>query len=101
MTAPPLALFDLAEAVGRWVWWAVINAINGLIAALGAVLSGIEMLFPELPDVPEPPAGNDGFIGALSWVFPWGGLLVVMTSAAVIWIAFLGLRVIAKWVKAL
>lgn len=101
MMVAPVAVFEFAEAIGRWVWWAFITAVNYVIQALGLVLSGIEAFFPNLPDVPEPPSGNDGFIGALSWIYPWGGLLVIMASAAVIWVTFLGVRVIAKWVKAL
>jgi uncharacterized membrane protein len=99
MTAPPLALFDLAEAVGRWVMWAVVSVFNLLIAGIGAALQAILSLLPDMPDPPAQPAGD--WIGWLNWFAPVAEILAAASVMLGIWVVFLLLKVGLNWVKAL
>jgi hypothetical protein len=98
--SPPFALsFDLAEAVGRWVVWAFMSAVNSVIAGLGAAFGFVWDLLPGLPDPLSPPSG--GVAGAVSWLLPLGAMIAVLAAAVAAWVTFLLCKVALKWVKAL
>ena len=93
----PLALFDLAEAVGRWLVWGIMTAINGVIAAVGGLLALLFSLFPALPSKPTLPDG--GFLHAFAWFVPVGSILALVSIFVAAWISMLLIRVALRWAK--
>ena len=83
-------ILDGIAAIGQLVLWAVVSAINGLIAALGAVASAFVSLLPGLPDAPNGP--GEGIVGWLTWVIPLGPLFAGLTLFVGLWLGFLAVR---------
>lgn len=79
----------------------VIDALNGLIAALGTVLQGFFDLLPDLPDLPDEP---DSVVTASSWVawfFPVSTLLDVLAFILSMWLLWQAVAIALRWAKAL
>jgi hypothetical protein len=95
----PFAVFGIAEAIGRWVLWAVVSTINVLVAAVGAVLQTVLGVLPSMPDPPDQPAGE--WVGWLNWLVPVAEILAMATVLLGAYVVFLLVKVALNWVKAL
>lgn len=76
----------------------LVEMINGLILALAALA---ELVLSLLPSFPEAPSAPGGVMGALLWVVPLAPILAFFGLMVTCWIAFLGLKIALRWVKAL
>jgi hypothetical protein len=74
----------------------VIKALGLLIAGTIALLSGAGFTMPSVPDSAPPKA-----VGWLAWFFPVSGVLGALTAFLSIYAAFLVIRVLLRWVKAI
>jgi hypothetical protein len=85
--------------LGAWFQFALLSAVNWLIAGVGAFAA---LLVALLPDMPDQPASLDGtVIGYLNYFFPVAGLVVLLATFVTIWAAFLLIRIPLKWAKVL
>lgn len=75
-------------------------AINGLVAALGVLLEAVVFLLPAMPAVPESGAPPQA-LAWLAWFYPVSGALLAFGTFLVCWGAFLVIRVVLRWTKAL
>jgi hypothetical protein len=92
-------LGGLAESIGRFVLNAIIDGINLLIVAVGALIGVVMALLPNMPAVPEPP--DDGFLHTFAYFFPVGGVVALLGLFVTAYIAVLVVRIALRWVKAL
>lgn len=77
----------------------LVGLANLFFVALGAALVAILVLLPDFPDPPDTPSG--GVIGYANWLFPIEGVLLIFTTLAALWVAFLLYRIVLNWIKAL
>ncbi|MED1744797.1 hypothetical protein [Brevibacillus borstelensis] len=83
------------ESIGEFF----VELINLCIAGIGAVLTGLIMLFPQSPfSAPAaPPAGVD--LGYITWVIDFPTMLTHFGAFLAAVITYYGIRVIARWIK--
>lgn len=93
------AIFNLPEAIGRWVLNAIIDAINLLIVAVGALIGVLMALLPDMPDAPEPP--DEGILATLAYFYPVGAVVAALALFVAAYVALLVIRIALRWVKAL
>jgi hypothetical protein len=79
--------------------WGGVELVNGLVVAIGGFASLLVLLFPPMPTPPAPP--DDGVIGFLAWIFPFGGLLAGLLAFCTCWAVLVAARIVLKWIKAL
>lgn len=92
-------MLGLAEAIGRWFLNALIDFLNLLIVAVGALIGVLFALLPDMPPVPQPP--ESGVLQAFAFVFPVAAVVAVMGLFVSAYIAVLLVRIALRWVKAL
>lgn len=80
---------------------AVIWVINQFISSVGALISYIVGLLPNMPSVPTLPHDYDTWLGYGSYWFPVGYMLTLGASLLVIWGAWLVLAIPLRWAKAI
>jgi hypothetical protein len=93
------AILNLPEYIGRWILVGIINAINLIIAGIGALLSALFLLLPDLPDVPENPAPDA--TGYIAYFIPATSILAFAALLITAYTAILVIRIALRWVKAL
>lgn len=83
------------ESIGEFF----VEFINLCIEGLGAVLTGLILLFPKSPfSTPSaPPGGID--LGYVTWVIDFPTMLVHFGAFLVALITYYGIRVVARWIK--
>jgi hypothetical protein len=86
-------------AIANALLWAVETAINGTIAAVGALLALVVALLPHMPAAPD--LGSATWLGWLNWLVPVGPMLAIAAAMIAAWVFFLAVRVALRWVKAL
>lgn len=85
--------------VGEFVLWALMSAVNLIIAAVGLLLEALLLLLPLMPATPTAPVTE--WVGWLNWLFPVGELLAGLAVCVGLWLVFIVVRIPLKWVKAL
>lgn len=83
--------------IGKLVLWGLVTFANLVIAAIGTLIATVLGLLPSMPAVPAPP----DVVGYINWLFPIGDVVLVFASFVTLWIAFLAIRIVMRWVKAL
>jgi len=91
---------DFIVNIGTFLLNAVIDAVNLVIVALGALIGVVLGLLPGMPDAPSIGASNN-WLGWLNYYLPISGLLVGLTVFVGLYSALLVLRIALRWVKAL
>lgn len=89
------ALLDLPFLIAD----AFVGLFNAFIEAIAFLAAGFLSLLPSFPAAPDPP--DSGVLGFVTWLVPLGGMLVTFAALMACWVAFLGLKVVLRWVKAL
>lgn len=92
-------LVGLAKFVGHWVLWALISAINLLVAAIGAVIGGFLSLLPDMPTAGGTFGGS--WVGWLNYYIPVAELVAGLVIWVGLWLLYLVVRIPLRWVKAL
>ena len=77
----------------------LVLVVNAAIVALGALGVVVLALLPSMPEPPDPPDGS--VIGFINWLFPLSGVAALLVVMGGLFLAFLGLRIILNWVRAL
>lgn len=93
------ALLNLPETIGRWILVGIINAVNLIIEGIGALLSALFLLLPNLPDVPDNPAPEA--TGYIAYFIPATTILAFAAALILAYTAILVIRIALRWVKAL
>lgn len=78
---------------------ALVAAFNAFIAAVAVLAAGLIALLPSFPQPPSSPPGE--VVGVIAWIAPLGAMLVFFAAMLSAWIAFLAVKVVLNWVKAL
>jgi hypothetical protein len=92
-------IWNTVKAFGELVLWALVSAINLVIAAVGAFIGLVLSLlpgFPAVPDLDQPEAA-----GWLAWALPVAGIITAFSALVVTYTIFLAIRIALRWVKAL
>jgi hypothetical protein len=89
------AIEGLATAVVN----TLILSVNGLILLLGVTLEGVLELLPDMPDPLEAP--TSGVLGWINWLVPLSPLIAFCTTALLLFAAFMAVKVILTWLRAL
>jgi hypothetical protein len=76
---------------------ALVSVINAVLAAIGAVLSTVASVMPSMPAVPAPPA----YLSYINFFFPVAAVVGIFSGMLTAYIAFLAIRTMLRWVKAL
>ncbi|EHN13054.1 hypothetical protein PAI11_00550 [Patulibacter medicamentivorans] len=74
----------------------ILLALSIVAAAIGSTILWVLSQLPLMPAVPDPPAG----VKWLNWVFPVVQLVGVFSGFVAMYITWLGIRIVARWVKA-
>jgi len=90
----------LGHIVG-YIKEAVIWVINQVIASIGALISTIVSLLPNMPSLPTLPSNYDTWIAYGGYWFPVGYMLTLGASLLVLWGAFEVLAIPLRWAKAI
>lgn len=80
---------------------ALVSALNAIIAGLGAAVSGLLSLLPDMPALPTLPAAFTTAEGWVAWVFPVGTVVDILVWATTVWVLWQGVSLILRWAKAL
>ncbi|MBJ7330725.1 MAG: hypothetical protein JHC95_12570 [Solirubrobacteraceae bacterium] len=92
-------IFDVLTQLGELVLWAIVSAINVLIAACGLALGAFLSLLPAMPTPPAAPVAE--WVGWMNWLFPVAPLLAGLTVCVGLWLVYLVVRIPLRWLKAL
>jgi len=78
----------------------VIDAINGLIAALGSMIAALVSVLPDMPDLPTMPAPFTTAYAWVSWFFPVSTVLDILAAVLAFWITWQLVVIALRWAKA-
>lgn len=92
-------LGGLAESIGKFVLNAIIDAINLLIVAVGALIGVLFAVLPNMPAAPGPP--ESGWLETFSYFVPVGAIVALLALFLAAYTALLVIRIALRWVKAL
>jgi len=73
--------------------------VNLVIKGLGLFMTAILLLLPDLPAPLAPP--DNELLQAVNWIFPIGAFLAAGAGLVVMYVAFIAIRIAARWVKAI
>lgn len=73
--------------------------VNGAIIGLGAMLGVVVALLPDMPAPPSPP--SEGVLAWINFVVPLGPLAALVLTLSALFAAFLGVRIMLNWLRAL
>lgn len=90
---------DALESMGAYVLVGLVDGVNAIITAIGALIGVLVGLLPSIPDPPAAPAAE--WIGWLNWIYPLAPALAAATGLLLLYTLLLGLRIALRWVKAL
>jgi hypothetical protein len=76
----------------------LIEAVNGWILILAALLAA---LFAVLPSFPDPPELTPEVLGGVAWFLPVAAMIGVLSAYIAAFIVWLGVQVLARWGKAI
>lgn len=74
-----------------------IAAYTIVATAIGATILWVLGQLPTMPAVPPPPTG----IKWLNWFVPVGELVAIATGYLTMYVAWLGIRIVGRWVRAI
>lgn len=83
-----------------WIKEGLIWCLNQFISSVGALISYIVSLLPNMPSLPTLPHDYDTWIGYGAYWFPVGYTLTLGASLLVIWVAWMVLAIPLRWAKA-
>jgi hypothetical protein len=89
----------MVAAVGAFVLWALVSAVNLLLVSLGLLIGGIVALMPSMPAEPDPIGGD--VLEVVNYFFPLGGVVAALVALVALWGAFLLIRIPLRWAKVL
>jgi hypothetical protein len=76
---------------------AIVTASNLIVVGIAFMALYVLGLLPSMPAVPDAPA----YIGYVNWLFPVADVVGIFSTFIGLYVIFLGLRIILRWVKAL
>jgi hypothetical protein len=77
---------------------AVIVVINFVISAAAYALAALVSLLPGMPAFPTAPTG---FWAWANWALPLSGIVALVGGLLTFLLAFLGIRIVLNWLRAL
>lgn len=90
------SLLDLFQGIVALL----VEAVNGLIAALGSILQALVTALPEMPALPAPPAALVTAESWVAWAFPVGTLLDCLAFTLAMWLLWQAVAIALRWAKA-
>lgn len=93
------AILCAIETLAAGIVDLLVLAINGAIVALGALVAVVMLLLPVMPEPPGAPSSS--VLGFINWLFPLASAAALMTSLGALFVAFLAVRIILNWLRAL
>ena len=76
----------------------IVTAINGLFAAMAAllneVIAGMLALGLGMPTIPSIPQGP--YLGWMNWLYPVGQAVAILTAAVTMYLVWFGIRYLFK-----
>lgn len=93
----------ILENLPWWILWVLVKFVNLMIAALAVVIYGLLAVMPSIPDAPDNPygAGGEKALHYASWFWPVAYTISLFGVMAVLYLGFLGMRVLLRWLKVL
>ncbi len=92
-------LGGLAQAIGAFVLNALIDVVNLVVVAVGALIGVLMLLLPNMPAAPGPP--DEGILHTFAFVVPVGGIAAALAVFIAAYVSLLVIRIGLRWVKAL
>lgn len=77
---------------------ALVSVINAVIQAVAAVATTVMSLLPQLP---APPSSVPSAVAQVNWLVPIGGIAAEGAAFVTLYVLFLAMRLVMRWVKAL
>jgi phage-related protein len=84
------------SAIANAVLWAFMTAINAIFAGIGAALTAVISLLPNMPTAPDWSGVATSVFGYANWVFPVGFLVTTIASIAVLWLGWKAVSTILR-----
>lgn len=81
--------------------WAVTEAFNAIVAAVGAVLSAAAAVLPNFPTDPALPDPMGDVLGWINWFFPVDTLIEIVAWMLVVWLVWIVFSIGARWARAI
>lgn len=76
----------------------LVEAVNGWILILAGFLA---MILSILPGFPPLPTLNGDVVSGVAWFLPLGPMIAIFATFVTAWVIWMGISVIARWVKML
>jgi hypothetical protein len=87
------------ELIGSYMLWALESFCNLFLAAIVAVYSATVALLPSMSSAPL--IGTPTWLGWLNWFYPVGALLDGLAAVVGLWVGYLAVRYLLRLVRAL
>jgi hypothetical protein len=68
----------------------LVDAINGLLAALATTINAVIAVLPSMPSIPGVPQGD--YLGWLNWLYPVGQAVDILSAALTMYVLWLAVR---------
>lgn len=82
-----------------FIVWALLTALNGIIAVLGGLASLLAYGLPSIPDAPELPAELVTVLGWIGWVWPVGTTIDILAFCAAMFLAYFVVSIALRWAR--
>lgn len=86
-------------AFGSYIIYGVETVLDGFLVVIGAAYAAAVAALPSIGSAPLI-SGSPLWLGWVNWFYPVGELLIGLSAAVSLWVAFLVLRFILRLVRA-
>lgn len=83
-----------------FIIYALVGALNLVIAALALFASGLFAVMPGMPAIPSMPGPMTTALSWVAWAFPVGTVVDIFAFVLVAWLAWQGVAIGLRWAKA-
>lgn len=92
-------ILDGIVMIGQYVLWAL-EVFGNLV--ITTIVGMVGWLFAVLPAMSAAPAlGDPEWLHWLTWFFPIGQLIAILAAGVTVWVAFLAIRWLMRFLRAL
>ena len=102
MTSVLQALYDFLSQLVCWIMTALVSTLNLILVALGALITTLVDLLPDMGDagIPTVPSQVTTATSWVNWFFPVNQVALFFTFIFGAWVAWQAVAIAMRWAKA-
>ncbi len=92
-------IWNVIRYLPEYLMVGIIDVINLFFAGITAMMLDLYSLLPDMPGDVETWIGLPAWLDWLAWAYPIGSFVAIWTTLLGLWLLFLPIRTLLRWVK--